>query len=89
MEDCKFAKNEENNEHQRKWRKPEEKSIPGHLQSIDRKYDKILQDFSNNNRKGEMKPITVTCFNCDNREELHQKEFKQSAGERNRAWCVC
>ena len=86
MEDYNGARNGEDTEHQRGRRKQEEKSIPAHLQSIDRKYDDILQDFSNK-RKEEMKPISQTCLNCDNMEQLNQRKFKQRAAERNRARC--
>ena len=63
-------------------RRTQEKSIPGHLQSIDAKYDNILQDFKNQ-RNQERKQESEKCLSCINKGQ--ETGFKQRAEERNKA----
>jgi len=65
-------------------RKLKEKSIPAHLQSIDMKYQHILQDF-NTRRRDDLKPTAASCVTCHNEEQKCGREFKVKAEERNRA----
>ena len=67
-------------------RKHVEKSIPSHLQSIDNKYENILQEF-NSKRREEILPKGEQCMSCANRnrDQWVENSEKRRAGKSNKA----